>query len=334
MSTPAQLTPAELQQIFDDDIRPYYFPENQPAATRPTIVLVGGQPGAGKSNATPRLIKERPGIIPLSGDDLRAFHPHYEQLMEAGPLTAGPALAQATATWVRAAIEHARDHQTSLLLEGTFHTPQVTLDTATQYRRAGFATELVALATPRMDSLLSAAGRYFNSHQAGRDPRWTTLSAHDRGWNGTRDILTRINPNGPIDTVTVINRAGTLYRAEIDDYDPEKAIHAIDEGRTAPITNRAAAAWLAELRAFTLYARASHQLNSATAPVLDELHSIALRDVVPSMNLPADSEAAARLTERLTEIQAEIHSASTPPTTADNASPHAPDKEPTGPDLA
>lgn len=332
MSTPPELSAAELQRIFDEDIRPYYFPDNQPIATRPTIVLVGGQPGSGKSNATPRLIKERPGIIPLSGDDLRAFHSHYEQLMEAGPLTAGPTLAQATAVWVRMAIEHARDTRRSLLLEGTFHTPQVTLDTAAQYRRAGFSTELVALATPRMDSLLSAAGRYFASHQASRDPRWTTLAAHERGWQGTREILTQITPEGPIDAVAVINRAGTLYRAEIDDYEPDKATDALDEGRSTPITNRAAAAWLAELRAFTLYARASHQFNTATAPVLDELHTIALRDVVPSMNLPQGSEAAARLTERLTALQAEITAAQTPTPTAD-PQPPAPAPTTTGPTL-
>lgn len=321
MSAPGGLSAAELQRIFNEDIRPYYFPDNQPTATRPTIVLVGGQPGSGKSNATPRLIKERPGIIPLSGDDLRAFHPQYEQLMEAGPLTAGPVLARATAVWVRAAIEYARDTRRSLMLEGTFHTPQVTLDTATQYRRAGFSTELVALATPRMDSLLSAAGRYFTSHEAARDPRWTTLAAHERGWQGTREILTRISPQGPIDAVTIINRAGTLYRAQIDDYEPDKALAALDEGRDTPMTNRAAAAWLAELRAFTLYARASHQFNATTAPVLDELHTIALRDVVPSMHLPHGSEAAARLTERLTALQVEIRAVESSTYTEEPTSP-------------
>lgn len=314
-------SPEEIRRIFNDDIRPYYFPNTQTPATRPAIVLVGGQPGSGKSLSTSRIIKERPGLVPLSGDDLRSFHPDYERLMKADPLTAGKPLSEATAVWVRNAIEYARDHQHSLMLEGTFHTPQLSLDTAAQYKRAGFTTELIAVATPRMDSLLSATGRYFNSHQAAREPRWTSLTAHDRGFAGTREILSMIDASGPIDTVTVLNRTGTLYRADIDDYDAAAATAALDEGRTAPVTNRAAAGWLAELRAFTLYARATGQLNAVTVPVLDELHTIALRTVVPSMNLPEGSEAAARLTERLIQTQDELHRLSAPAAHVEYAAP-------------
>ena len=49
MSTPPELSAAELQRIFNEDIRPYYFPDNQPIATRPIGCLLL----KGKNNTLP-----------------------------------------------------------------------------------------------------------------------------------------------------------------------------------------------------------------------------------------------------------------------------------------
>ena len=156
--------------------------------------------------------------------------------------------------------------------------------------------------------------------EAGAQP--VGLSRHPPADSGSADWIAAV----------VAQRCPNAVRCADPFHVVKWATDALDEGRSTPITNRAAAAWLAELRAFTLYARASHQFNTATAPVLDELHTIALRDVVPSMNLPQGSEAAARLTERLTALQAEITAAQTPTPTAD-PQPPAPAPTTTGPTL-
>ena len=68
---------AERQQIFEEQIVPIVFPQPSPAGT-PTLLLLTGQPGAGMSRATGRLLAESPDdMVALSGDDLRAFHPHF-----------------------------------------------------------------------------------------------------------------------------------------------------------------------------------------------------------------------------------------------------------------
>ncbi|MGI0520209.1 zeta toxin family protein [Microbacterium maritypicum] len=327
------LTPAELQRIFDEDIRPYYFPDNLAPDAEPTIVLVGGQPGAGKSQATSRIARDYPGIVPLSGDNLRAFHPDYAQLVRDRPFDAGPILAQATAVWVKNAIDYAREHRHSLQLEGTFHTPSLTLATARNFRDTGFRTEIVALATARRDSLIAAAGRYFTDHQAGGEPRWTTLEQHDRGWNGTRDLLAQITPEAPLNRVKIVTRSGELYDAPIQDYDQDTALEALTKGRTVAATNRGAAAWLAELRAFTQYAQASNQITPATAPLLTEMHRIALSEVVPSMQLPANSEAAPRLVERLNDTMTMIERTAAPKRVDDYQAPGT-SLHPEGPGLS
>jgi len=327
------LEPAELQRIFDQDIRPYYFPDNLTPETTPTVVLVGGQPGAGKSQATSRIARAYPGIVPLSGDNLRAFHPDYGQLVRDRPLEAGPILAQATSVWVRNAIEYAREHRHSLQLEGTFHTPSLTLATAQRFRDAGFRTEIVALATPRRDSLIAAAGRYFSEHASGKEPRWTSLEQHDQGWQGTRELLQQIDGEAPIDRVKIYSRTTELYDAPSADYNGDEAVAALDRGRTVAVSNRGAASWIAELRAFTQYAQASRQITAATAPVLTEMHRIALTEVLPSMQLPVDSDAAPRLAQRLNDSIAVINAAATPKRVDDYQAPGT-SLQPDGPGLS
>ena len=78
----SELTQNELNRIFIRKIRPSFDRKiaRFPAAT-PTLVMVGAQPGAGKSRSMTRVLTEYPGAIPVIGDDFRAFHPSYDDLM-------------------------------------------------------------------------------------------------------------------------------------------------------------------------------------------------------------------------------------------------------------
>lgn len=300
------LTPSELQHIFDTEIRPDYFPDRLAATEQPTAIFLGGQPGAGKSQAITRFAREHPDVVPLSGDDLRSFDPRYAQLVRERPLDAGPILAASTSVWVRNAIDYAAQHNRSLLLEGTFHTPRVTLDTVERFSRAGFRTQIVALATPRRDSLTSAASRYYRNHEAGEEARWTPLDQHDRGWRGTRDLLPQITRDSGVDRVTIMTRDDTIYDAPVDEYNPAEAVEALDRGRNPPPTNASSLMWLSELRAYTDYAIHTGQITRESAPVLVELHTIAVKEVAPSLRLPENPEARERLLDRLSTTRSLI----------------------------
>lgn len=72
-----ELTEAQLREIFERDIRPELDALGASSREEPTLllVLVGGQPGAGKSKAISRIEAQHPGIVEVIGDDLRNFHP-------------------------------------------------------------------------------------------------------------------------------------------------------------------------------------------------------------------------------------------------------------------
>ncbi|KQP73513.1 hypothetical protein ASF40_20485 [Microbacterium sp. Leaf288] len=288
-------TPSEEERlrIFEEQILPVVFPPH-PAVETPTLLLLGGQPGAGKSRATSRLLADSPSdMVALSGDDLRAFHPHFWELSRSRSLEAPQILAESTAGWLRSCLAHARTSGRSLLLEGTFHTPEIAFATADLFSRHDFATRAVVVGTPRAESLMSTASRYLLDARAGRASRFTSVAIHDGGWQGTRALVERLDSSAEVDRLTIIDRDGApRYDAERPDAGGfPGAVREIDRARSVPMPSANAMRWLSELRAMTDYVMTVGKTPEPLAELLVELHQVALQDVLPTFDLPADSRA-------------------------------------------
>ncbi len=85
---PHKLDPAENERVFRERILPNILKNNSallPSDT-PTMLAVGGQPGAGKSNAIKGIEAEfadRGGLLVVDLDALRENHPKHNKLMRA-----------------------------------------------------------------------------------------------------------------------------------------------------------------------------------------------------------------------------------------------------------
>jgi UDP-N-acetylglucosamine kinase len=302
----SSLTPSEevRRRIFEEEILPVVFPDG-PVSDEATLVLLGGQPGAGKSRASAKLAAEHPGMVALSGDDLRPFHLHFERLTRSRSVEAPQILAESTSGWVRDCLAHARTTGRSLLLEGTFHTPRVAIGTAELFAREGFATRVAVVATPRAESLLSAGSRYLLDVRAGRSARFTSVSAHERGWTGTRTLVQELEATPTVDRLTVIGRAGT---ALFDATNTSRArftgaLAALDAERDSIMSPARSMQWLSELRAMTAFVTDDPEPAKPVLQLLSELHEIAVRDVVPAIPLPENSASRAGL---LSDLSAKI----------------------------
>ncbi|NYE18047.1 zeta toxin family protein [Microbacterium immunditiarum] len=282
---------AERRRIFEESILPIVFPE-VPKPNAPTLLLLGGQSGAGKSRATSRLLSEHSSdMVPLSGDDLRPFHPQFLELARSRSVEAPQILAESTAGWLRDCLVHARTTGRSLLLEGTFHTPDVALGTAELFEQHGFTTRVVVVATPRAESLLAAASRYLLDAQAGRASRFTSLAIHDSGWYGTRELVAELEESPSVGRLTVIARDGSAAFDAERDAGFEGAGAALDRERSVSMSGAESMRWLSELRAMTAFALSAGKVERPVAELLTELHEVALNEVVPRLQLPAGSEA-------------------------------------------
>ncbi|MBO1740735.1 zeta toxin family protein [Leifsonia sp. TF02-11] len=310
-SEPEPLTPDELEAVYRTEIRPVLFKAAAGGEEKPTLVLLGGQPGAGKSRATARILAEHPGMAAVTGDDLRIFHSGYRTLVAEHPEQVGAALAESTRVWVRAALTDALEQHRSLLLEGTFGDPDVTLATAARFRDAGFQVRIVAIASPRVLSVVSAASRYLRDRQAGNPARFTRLSAHDRGYHGTTRLIGNLGEAAPADRVTIISRNGNTLFDRQDAF--ADAVTSLEEGRHPQSWGmHSTVELLGELKQITRYAIASGQLTHDTAELLIEAHDLALTEVVPNLSIDPDSAQARLLQQSVTEQLVALRRAAAP----------------------
>lgn len=199
------LTPEELATgwgILQDGIDAQFHPQHDPVA-----VFVGAQPAAGKSHAQAELRSwyARP-LLTVDSDVLRAHHPRFAEIMARDPQRMPILTNQAAGDWTRRTIDYARARHLDVMIENTFHTPEVILDSAEQFRAAGYRVHVAALAVPAEVSRLAMVDRYLTSLERGEAARWTTLAAHDKAVGGAIDTLRAVHDRDAVDRLSIIDR--------------------------------------------------------------------------------------------------------------------------------
>lgn len=282
--TDYELPAEQLDRIFNDEIIPFLFDEYALEET-PHLYLIGGQPGAGKSAAMETIQRHavergRSRPIAIVGDDLRIFHPAYGHLLEHMPILMPEATAQASGHWVRACIAYAREHRISTAVEGTFRTPEVPLNEADCFYAAGYFTCLHALAVPSAVSRLATVDRFFREIAEGRTSRWTPVTAHDLGYDGTRTTVGLAQGRISVSSLTVMNRSGDILFSKSRDYglgslrDEQPlagALEALDEERNRPWDAEYSIQWSKMLLCNLYWSMMSDVSAQAAVPVLKEL---------------------------------------------------------------
>ncbi|MET0829067.1 MAG: zeta toxin family protein [Microbacterium sp.] len=285
------LSEYERRQIFDERISRVVF-RHAPSDDSAEMLFVVGQPGAGALRTTASLIDDRQ-IAVLSANDLRPFHPRFLELSRSRSQEAIGILTDSATGWMRSALQHARTTRRSLLLDGTLSSPDIALATTSLFERSGFTTSVVVVAVPRAESLLATASKYFLDARSGGASPFTTVAVHDAGFESTRTLVHTLESTPSVDRLMIVGRDGTIRfdrtRSDVSSF--AGAIAALDREHVTALPGPQAMRWLSELRAITDFALSSRELRQPLAEVLVELHEVALREIVPRLPLPRDSQA-------------------------------------------
>ncbi len=174
---------ATLERVYREVIRDVLFGDAR-ASAHPRAVIVGGQPGAGKTaallDARRQLAAAGDGVAFINGDELRPYHPMYGQLVAADPAKAADRTGADVGWWVERGIrEAARSHFHSVV-ETTMRQPAIVARTAADFAAQGFQVEMRVLV---VDPELSRQGiyqRYARAlAKAHAPPRFTLARYHD-----------------------------------------------------------------------------------------------------------------------------------------------------------
>ncbi|MGX1913548.1 zeta toxin family protein [Streptomyces phaeochromogenes] len=238
-----RLSADEHRWIFDELITPTVLAGGTPRDD-PRAVYVLGQPGAGKLLAA-RMVRRamRAGTTRLVGDDFKASHPDYFQLLRDDPRSAGAAVRTDYRAWFSRAEAYVRQRRGDVVIEAAPGSVEEFLDSALPFAADGYPVELVVLAVRAADSRLATALRYARALQIGGTGRFTTRSGHDTCFHALADTVAVAERHPQIAAITVIRRDGqALLRHETDG--SGRASWALAAERLRPYTEQEAVAFL------------------------------------------------------------------------------------------
>ncbi len=196
------------ERIFRQAIVPDLLPLSDPLAA-PVAVILGGQPGAGKTallnQAAGDLTRLGPTVV-INGDDFRSYHPRYADLQRSDPLDAARYTDHDSGGWVEKLIAAAQERRVNLVIESTMRRPEVFDRTAGQLHAAGYSVEARAMAVPERLSWQGVHQRYEAMLAQGSAARFTARDAHDAGAAGMLQTLRQVERDRSADRVLIATR--------------------------------------------------------------------------------------------------------------------------------
>lgn len=172
----------------------------------PIAIIVGGQPGAGKSGLIDKTYAELENSIVLDVDDFRYFHPDIKEILKKYPND----LATFTITFVnrifKKILARLIEKKYNLIMQKTLRDDEVIYDTNIPLSNAGYTIILRVLAVSEIESKLSTLERSLAVKRTVGYCRWTPLKNQDYAINGLVPTTKAIFESDYCDLVQVYKR--------------------------------------------------------------------------------------------------------------------------------
>ncbi|MFD5098914.1 zeta toxin family protein [Streptomyces albidochromogenes] len=205
---------AESRQTLERVIVPT-FTRGAVPQSHPVVVVVAGQPGAGKTQIADLIraaLNRRGGAVRICSDLYKSAHSRYAELLADDVRTAGVKVRPDTRRWQAAVEEHVRAHGFDAVVESALDDAEEYRTSSAAYRQARHRIEVVAVATAEALSQLGILDRFLS------DPRYVSWENHDACAKGLLRTLAVIEAEKLADRITVVRRDGTvLYDNELVD---------------------------------------------------------------------------------------------------------------------
>lgn len=214
-----RLTPSELDHIYLRRIVPDLLGDAA-ISPSPTALLIGGQPGAGKSYALAQARAHLAGAagqaVVLSGDELREYHPYWRANARTDPLAAERTQYD-TGQWYARLTNDAISRRVNIAFETSMRRPEAVLALANQLRANGYRTIATIVATDRDESRLATLTRFDVGRTEGDVPRFVPATYHEDAFVRLRDTVAQLEATRAVDALCLITRGGsTAYRNQLE----------------------------------------------------------------------------------------------------------------------
>jgi len=200
-------TDEELEIKFKEILE--YYKSMYSPTENPKVVLLGGQPGAGKSGLE-NMVNIKKNYVSISGDDYREYHPRFKEINLEYGREASKYTQQWAAEITEKLIKELRKEKYNLIIEGTLRTAELPLKEANAFKKAGYNVELNVVVVKPEKSRLGTLERYEAMLKQGKVPRMTPKEHHDLVVNNIGNNLEIIYNSKSFDNIKLFDRENNL----------------------------------------------------------------------------------------------------------------------------
>jgi zeta toxin len=178
----------------------------------PKGYVLGGQPGAGKSNLI-TLIQKRNNynILVINGDEFRQYHPKFNEIQAEYGKDAPKHTAEFAGRMTGRVIEKALEQKLNIVVEGTFRTAETPLKTLSDMKENNYSTSVYIMTTSAQKSWNGTLERYDKMLAAGQAPRYTDKAHHDKVVAELPKNADIVFKSGKADDFKVYSREGLIF---------------------------------------------------------------------------------------------------------------------------
>lgn len=190
-----QLSEARNERIFRTEILPDYLPEDIGNAERPTLVVLGGQPGSGKTavlTAVHTELEQSGPVIRIVADNLRSYHPEYLTDQTTHPERASRLTRTDAGIWSEKLLAAAMERGVHVVFETGMRSQENVEEIIMIGRKANYRIEAHVLAINPRVSWQGDHHRFEEMNNAGVAAVLPSWSDHDNAVSGLAGSLGRI----------------------------------------------------------------------------------------------------------------------------------------------
>lgn len=178
----------------------------------PKGFVLGGQPGAGKSNLVGIIRQElNRNVLIINGDEFRRYHPNFDGIQEQYGIDSPKHTAAFSGHMTERVIEKALREGYNISVEGTFRTTETPMRTLEDMREHGYETAVYIQTAPSEVSWQSTLERYQVMELLGETPRATPKEHHDLVVKLLPQNADSVFLSGKADVFKVYSREGLIF---------------------------------------------------------------------------------------------------------------------------
>lgn len=214
------------------------------AQDKPKAILLGGQPGSGKSvlaAEAARELRDQGGAVVIDADRMREENPRYKQLSRDDPQHAADRTQKEAGEWATRLTMAAAENRRNLVVDGTMRSPENIRDLAVRLKEGGYEVEARVMAVSAETSMTRARLRFEEQVAERGTGRFVNREQHDGAYAGMAQTVAALEREKLVDSVRLYDaQQRPIYenrQARGEWQHAPEAARALEQERSRPWTH-------------------------------------------------------------------------------------------------